>query len=1343
MIKRIAKQGPYSGTHFFGCSKYPMCKGIVNMPDQPVIPTPPVSSDKSSSSNEKNNMESGKVNIQPKTPLTEKQKFVFTKLRDQLLDISTSNRSVRINHLYDIWAFDLYSLTPEFGSDYVNEILEASLKRKPIVKLIPLNPKKEHVIRLSERLTKLYRNINEIEIEKGIYDLNIGFPFLRGLTVEGKIIQAPILLMPARLEKHFPAKGEPYWVIQQDKTIPVVFNKTLLLALSKFNRSKVKEEIFDLEVPEELYGKDNFMDWVSKTLNEFGVSCELSEDARDNEIDKLPEFNVEDFQKDCTPGDLKIKQSAVLGHFPQANSSMLKDYEYFLTSSQEEISNLLPLIETELDSKGGNENLAYANIENSIQSDELVDCIDKIPERENVFLLASDSSQDKIILDLYNESIPGVVIWGPPGTGKSQTIVNLIGHCLSKKMTVLVVCQKRAALDVVYDRMHGLGLSQYVASVHDSRKDRKKLYEKLEQHSTQAAELKNPENFHELSDKIQDQTKKLGEVYSALNARSSKHFTPLELYQEKRIDSHLIFQLPENCLGLNALTLKPILIELDAIQKTFLAVGLQHPWRLRKSFHSFGNAEQKILVPFLNEILKQESDIENSISVLREFIKYKSAILSKRKYQPDFPSDFTSLLLTAAENNGFLKWIFPSNLIRKKQIKNVRSGAQNLISAFKSKLKTGLENYLNEKGIHQIFKEIDGHINPIPTVKKMRDALLADFENIISLDRQYQSLAKSSQSCVEKLLFLIENSELTPSVKWSDIVKSSFHEVWIDEIERSSPIPNEIHVGIIDSTISDYRKNIDTKYSGTAKWLSENMGANTYAPENIPLLKKIKGYVTKKRNIPSIRKMNDELLEHGYHKITTPCWLASPETVSDIFPIKKDLFDVVIFDEASQCPVKNAMPSIFRGKKIFVAGDEKQLPPLTLFETSHADGYVGTFKDIDALDASSLLNLANRLPLYKDAPLNWHYRSEHEELIAFSNHAFYNGQMRTCPNCKPYNSTSTPAIKWTRANGYWVNRCNEVEADLVVEKIFSYIKENPNNTLGVITFNAEQKEIILDKIDKRCQEDEEFKDVILENKQHKVDDQLFVKNIENVQGDERDVIIFSIAYAPSEPGGRVVQQYGLLSQEGGENRLNVAITRAKKEIHVICSVEPETDLDSSKSLNLGPKRFKQYLTYAKAVAEKDAVSVHAILSDLNPSMKASAGAGVLLFESPFEEDVYSELRKRNFSVHSQVGQSGFRIDLAVVDPADPTRYVVGIECDGAKYHSSQSARDRDVFRQKFLERRGWKIYRIWSTRWWRDKKREMVNFETFLRSLNSRPDELQEAGLKSRTSINSNNNNPS
>ena len=441
-------------------------------------------------------------------------------------------------------------------------------------------------------------------------------------------------------------------------------------------------------------------------------------------------------------------------------------------------------------------------------------------------------------------------------------------------------------------------------------------------------------------------------------------------------------------------------------------------------------------------------------------------------------------------------------------------------------------------------------------------------------------------------------------------------------------------------------------------------------------------------------------------------WLLTPEVVSEIIPLDSGVFDLVIFDEASQMYVEKGIPSILRGKKVIIAGDQKQLRPSNL-------GAGRTEIDIDeldedeeigaALEEESLLDLARFK--YCDVLLNFHYRSKYEELIAFSNYAFYNGRLYVSPN--PVKPINPPIEVHKLEDGMWQNRSNLAEAKHIVELLKNIFATRTNNqTIGIITFNSNQRDLIDDLIDEECMKDSQFRTQILAEQKRKKDGEdigLFVKNIENVQGDERDIIIFSIGYAKDECG-RIATRFGWLNQKGGENRLNVAISRAKEKIYVVASIIPE-DLVVEDSKNEGPRYFKKYLEYAYAISNRNDEGAKQVLLSFGDSGSSNSD---VQFDSGFENQVYDELKNMGYEVDTQIGIGGYKIDLAIKKDG---KYILGIECDGKLYHSSKSARERDIHRQKYLVSRGWNIHRIWSTNWWNNKNNELKKIKNLVESL--------------------------
>jgi superfamily I DNA and/or RNA helicase len=342
--------------------------------------------------------------------------------------------------------------------------------------------------------------------------------------------------------------------------------------------------------------------------------------------------------------------------------------------------------------------------------------------------------------------------------------------------------------------------------------------------------------------------------------------------------------------------------------------------------------------------------------------------------------------------------------------------------------------------------------------------------------------------------------------------------------------------------------------------------------------------------------------------------------------------------------------------------------------------------------------------------LSYHYRSKYEELIAFSNFAFYGGRLYISPNA---NQPEKPPIQVIKVeNGLWEERANKEEAIKTVELLKNFLINRKNNqTVGIITFNSSQRDLILDLIDLECINDSDFSNCVkkeFDRKKNGEDIGLFIKNIENVQGDERDCIIFSIAYA-KDIKGRVVRNYGWLNQTGGENRLNVAISRAKEQIYIVTSIESD-ELITDDLKNDGPKIFKKYLEYAYAVSNGNNEGASRILNSFGEAYEYCAISSDS--DNNFENKVYNALIQCGYNVEKQVGIGGYRIEIAIKDIKG--NFILGIECDSKLYNNSKSTRDRDIHRQLYLEARGWKIHRIWSSDWWRNSKGEIDKIQKLI-----------------------------
>jgi len=431
-----------------------------------------------------------------------------------------------------------------------------------------------------------------------------------------------------------------------------------------------------------------------------------------------------------------------------------------------------------------------------------------------------------------------------------------------------------------------------------------------------------------------------------------------------------------------------------------------------------------------------------------------------------------------------------------------------------------------------------------------------------------------------------------------------------------------------------------------------------------------------------------------------PVLMMSPMSVAQFLEPGKHQFDVIIMDEASQIQPHDALGAIARADQMIVVGDSKQLPPTTFFQTEmeNPDNEQGEESIFDETDASfSILDMCDAVGL-PPTRLKWHYRSEHERLIAFSNSQWYDNELIIFPSAGTDSTKLGIVFHYVEKATYAVGK-NEVEADCVARQIIAHAKRFPELSLGVGTFNLKQREIIEDRLDRLAREDSTAELALEEfTRKHKDVEPLFIKNLENLQGDERDVIFISCTFGPDKDTGHVFQRFGPINGPNGWRRLNVLFTRAKKRMEVFSSMKHE-------DIMIGPGAegriaLRKFLKYAES----------GMLPDLGHTTERGP-------DSDFEVAVAKVINNIGFETELQVGVSGYFIDIGVYHPNRPGEFILGVECDGATYHSSKSARDRDRLREEVLVRRGWNIHRIWSTDWFKCRPDEIERLKNRLQQL--------------------------
>ena len=1131
-------------------------------------------------------------------------------------------------------------------------------------------------------LKTLKREIEEFAKETGRYEMFVGYPFVTGYISSDLQIKAPLILFPVTIN------------VENDQTVSlevkpdesVQLNKVLLLAYAKARKLNIDGLIMEF---------DNLMDYRLKSIDDVikylaGFDIKIKYQPSDKGLVAF------DSLREPARGDsLKVVPACVIGRFPLANS-IYNDY-------------------TLLDKR-------------RLSSDAIDELLESRPSKKikkpNTQLYTIndlDYAQENAITKL--NKFGNMVIYGPPGTGKSQTIVNIISDALCKDKKVLVVSQKKAALDVVFNRLREL--NSKCMFIIDAEKNKVAFYERCKQmHNEIIDGYKSQGDFQETFDVIQknidSETAELERISDVLFSRTPFGLTLQQLYSnsarigKNSADYEIYKKLTKNkeLMKLDFNDFYQATRVISEKNKCDLYYKYMH---MKKANPLIDHINSNLEIHVVNQIKTFLNNLLNKNIVPFDSTRYPhSRQLMAYLLENNLPdnTDIKPLVQMISKvcypklhkNLNISKIIFPLYPYFKSKTNQIeRELEENFSQAM-----VDIRNYVGNYKLLEKVLDRKGYVMTVDNILNGNHAFLRLLLNALNdyIEIRDVVVALKSSSNNEKAIldFAYESSKSLKNFK--EIVEKLleiriYHEAVTYEEKYKQDLSKIIDFENIRNRILSLKneeKSIATMIC-LDKFKEEYQNYYYSNPENKNYLYQI----TKQQSLMPIRKMMDT---YGDFLLKLfPCWLLSPESVSNIFPLEKNLFDIVLFDEASQVFIENTLPSIYRGKFIVVAGDNKQLRPTSTFMKRYMGNDSEDELDLStqaALEVESLLDLATSR--YHSTNLTYHYRSRNEELINFSNYAFYDGKLQIAPNTSK--NIGKKPIERIKVSGSWIGRKNQEEANAVVSLLKKLIKNKRNKlSIGIITFNTEQEAAIEDAIDKECQKDSAFRDAYVreQNRVQKGEDEsIFVKNLENVQGDERDIIIFSTGYARNE-FGRVVAHFGPLSIEGGENRLNVAITRAKEKIYVVTSIEPE-ELQVEGTKNAGPKIFKKYLQYVRAVSAGKKKEISYILDSFKPVIENKTEIKL----NQFEGEIKSELEKLGYTVETNLGNTNYKLSLAVYDKK-LDKYLLGIECDYAAYQSSDSVLERDVYRNKFLQSRGWKIMRVWSRDWWLNKNKVISN----------------------------------
>jgi len=1133
-------------------------------------------------------------------------------LEKKLINISRGNRLLFQGRMSKKNTFDLMSVEGQDPLDLV-------FGRTRSLQLCD-SAKSPAEARVYKQLNEIYREVNRELRDKGQYDLYIGYPFVQGKMPNNDFdIRAPLALFPVLLER-----DSRTMTLVPDPSRDAMYNNTLILGYIK---STGRNAPLPSNIIED-YDEATFLDELIAFYRDSGIVLNDAGGYPSQFVD----YRVGEFPQ-YLAGDMEIVQNVVLGKYPTYSSSIQRDFDTMLASR--EINGILNDLVADLNRSDFLSDLPAPLSEEEIRSKGM-----EASERDLVYLNQLNSAQENILTAVDRED--ELVVQGPPGTGKSQVITGLIASAVLKGKTVIMVSEKKTALDVVYSRLGTL--SKYCLLIDDvANKDI--FYRQLER-MLKTSVPRTGTDLESISESIDGDVSMLKNIADVMYSPGDFGIAPYKLYSMER------------WLDLGD---KRQFEEYRMIKETVEQPLLSAKYPEVKELHrKFGDAVAMRNFKEYSRLSAENPWMTQMKPDLSEFSigEMKADLMDLERQMIEFNSKgFVSRLFSKG------KVTREATLMADKYFSNYNEHTLRTLMDDPGRICEGLDSYEAFSTVSTVYSKLSGN-------ERMYGA------DILGVSAKTNMDDRTSNDSIYKYIL---NDHLQ---RFDASHKDIMQQIWD-----------------FDSIVADMDRKIVEKRN-----LSKDKVEEVFQ-ENLKYITESKRRGDINRIVESKRKwnLNKFIARYGYELFKgVRVWLLTPEVVSEILPMEMGIFDLLIFDEASQMYVEKGIPSIFRAKKVVVAGDHKQLRPSSLgtgrmeFESDEEDldDEIGA-----ALEEESLLDLARAR--YDSILLNFHYRSKYEELIAFSNYAFYGGRLYVSPNVI---QPPRPPIEVFRVDGLWEDKSNRAEADKVVSllrEFFATRKEN--ETIGVITFNASQRDLINDVLDDECARDPSFGKIVNDETNrfdNGEDTGLFIKNIESVQGDERDVIIFSIGYARNSEG-KLMQRFGWLNNRGGENRLNVAISRAKRKIMIVRSFEPE-DLQVEDVKNDGPKILKKYLQYADAISDGNRELADSILQSFGDARWEDPRD---MAPSTVADRVNAILIRKGYTVERNVGIGGYSIDLAV---KQGDRYILGIECDSRLYEMSSSTRERDYHRQKYLESRGWRIHRVWTPGMWKNPDKEIA-----------------------------------
>jgi len=1303
----------------------------------------------------------------------------FAEILRQKITIG-STRSILLNALPGrmltrLALTDLDLITPGLSAEFIEELTEK--KSFSFRFSLDTNNKTadelKQLSRIQKRIAAIKYEHDDYLSEHGVETFAFGFPLIvrRLARDQSKVIVSPLFIFHLDIKQSFDKTR--HWVISRSQEAEVKSNEVLISYLEGDEHIKIPS-IPDEMLEDGILSKEEINTLCKKFLEKFEPNSDGANSWTD--FEKLPDKIDASYLKNC---NTKIVWNGVFGLYKSQKQSQVKEMEALI----ENYDSMLPT----------QEKFEWENSHSPV---------------------TTDPSQNYTLRSLATER--HIIIQGPPGTGKSKTLTAIILGALANNKKILVVCEKRTALDVLKNNLVNEipELANAIAVIEDISRDRTQIVNTVRNRTARLLVHNHQKSIlHDDIIRFEEKANKIDNQYRALRTPiwRNKKWKDLvsswiaEPKNEKQIDELFLAQKMLSNQSLNDSQFASIVAKIQDAEPLFTVVEnhfeffeshITIPKIIKPNYDREIISELKNCRSILKELLaslyilktnfimlsekQNTSVIDDCKNQISEFNKIISDPLTKQFDLFSLPNYFSILSIfsrkhkIAQQNAERIKilwrkislfWesyldekITPSNLNDKlsfleKDVKNIL--ATRTISHLEQPINSIQSICFDKEQFEKIYdsaKKVEDTIGAFLANYKAKQTtnttyflvenklrqLYNALEQIIDLEnplREYitwkafqRNLSSSEEIWIN---FLIGRKK----AEWSKYINDAwlYHKLITEDNQDRFPT-DENTINSLKQLQADIRKqqyeiiktNIENWFiSGQQDLKSKNLLINQ--------VYNLRGAKGNTRN--SLRKIAHTSLSSFTSFF--PVLMVNPGTCASILPIKKGFFDLVIYDEASQLRIEDTFPSMLRGKQIVVSGDSQQMPPSSYFETSNQlldddNSDEESFNENtteDALQAEIQNDYSREMAMtesllqfaidsdFRQTYLNMHYRSQHPDLIEFSNVCFYGGRLIPMPA----KENQTP-ISYKNIKGRYEKRQNEDEAREIIRLLKDEIQESVS--VGVATFNLTQRNLILDLINEERTVNDGFQRKMEEFEKNG----FFVKNLENIQGDERDIIIISTTFGVKENNSFTLG-FGPISQKNGHRLLNVIITRAKLKVYVITSI-PETKIQEFRArieINRkvdGTTGLLAYLAYAKAVSENVEQEKLALLDFIKNKIAIGQSTNqndyLNFTESPFEEEVaswlYESIDKERIILQYKCG--GFRIDMVVL-PKDPSsNRKLAIECDGAAYHAEELAWHYDMYRQQQLESHGFIFHRIWSTNWWRKPDVEFQNLLKAIDALN-------------------------